>query len=525
MQNYEPNADRIVALYQQLEDDILRSMVRRMLKMGFVSESTAYQAEILQAAGLLYDDIVQMIADRTDASIQQVKALFEDASVQTVEIDNEVHEASGETPVDIRQDAGMKQVLEAGYQKTMKTMRNLVSTTASTTQTAFIHVCDQAYMQVSSGAFSYQEAVRMAVKNLADSGAYITYPTGHRDRIDVAVRRCVLTGVGQTSAEVAKKHAEQSGCHLMELTAHSGARPDHARWQGQLVSLSGDDVGKTIDGLRVFSLRDIAYGDGKGFKGWNCRHNWHPYYVGLSTPNYTKEQIDKLNEKNISYNGEKYTEYEISQMQRAGERNVRALKRRTMAAQEAVENAPDVDTKTVMESEYTAVAAKLKAAEAQLKEFCRQTKRRNDTSRTQVLGFGRSEAQRAVQAVKSDLTHKDYNDIIHMKGKMSDRDARLWYVAHDKNIPNLIDFTKPLEEQAKQACDLRNQYRYEARELMADQEKRKQLDNTDPIRSFDELVQHKMKDKGLSYEEALEDIIKTATKTRKSVNDELGVEG
>lgn len=402
MQNYEPDVSQIIALYQQLEDDIIADMVRRMLKMGFVSESTAYQAEVLQAAGLLYDDIVQMITDRTDASVQQVKALFEDAGVQTVEIDNEVHEASGETPVDIRQDAGMKQVLEAGYQKTMKTMRNLVSTTASTTQTAFIHVCDRAYMQVSSGAFSYQEAVRTAVKNLADSGAYITYPTGHRDRIDVAVRRCVLTGVGQTSAAVAKKHAEQSGCHLMELTAHSGARPDHARWQGQLVSLNGDDVGKTIDGLHVFSLRDIAYGDGKGFKGWNCRHNWHPYYVGLSTPNYTKEQIDKLNEKNISYNGEKYTEYEISQMQRAGERNVRALKRRTMAAQEAVESAPDADTKTVMESEYTAVAAKLKAAEAQLKEFCRQTRRRNDTSRTQVLGFGRSEAQRAVQANKKD---------------------------------------------------------------------------------------------------------------------------
>ena len=123
------------------------------------------------------------------------------------------------------------------------------------------------------------------------------------------------------------------------------------------------------------------------------------------------------------------------------------------------------------------------------------------------------------------MTHRDCNDIIHMKGKMSDRDARLWYVAHDKNIPDLIDRTKPIEDQARQACDLRNQYRYQARELMADQEKRKKLDVTDPIKSFDELMQHKMEDKGLSYEKALEDIVKTATKTRKSVNDELGVEG
>ena len=221
-------------------------------------------------------------ADRTDASVAQVRAMFEDAGVRTVEIDNDTHEAAGEAPADIRQDGGMKQVLEAGYRKTLGTMRNLVSTTANTTQTAFLQACDRAYMQVSSGAFSYQDAIRMAVRDLADGGAYITYPTGHRDRIDVAVRRCVLTGVGQTAAAVAKKRAEDSGCQYMELTAHGGARPEHARWQGQLVQIQGKRTRKVIDGLKVFTLEEIGYGDGRGFKGWNCRHNWHPYYPGLS---------------------------------------------------------------------------------------------------------------------------------------------------------------------------------------------------------------------------------------------------
>lgn len=150
MQNYEPDVTQLLGLYQQLEDDIVADMVRRMLKMGFVSESTAYQAEVLQSAGILYEDILQMIADRTDASVAQVRALFEDAGVKTVDIDNDTHEAAGEVPVDIRQDAGMKQVLEAGYRKTLGTMRNLVSTTANTTQTAFLQACDRAYMQVSS---------------------------------------------------------------------------------------------------------------------------------------------------------------------------------------------------------------------------------------------------------------------------------------------------------------------------------------------------------------------------------------
>lgn len=400
MQNYEPDVTQLLGLYQQLEDDIVADMVRRMLKMGFVSESTAYQAEVLQSAGILYEDILQMIADRTDASVAQVRALFEDAGVKTVDIDNDTHEAAGEVPVDIRQDAGMKQVLEAGYRKTLGTMRNLVSTTANTTQTAFLQACDRAYMQVSSGAFSYQYAIRMAVRNLADGGAYVTYPTGHQDRIDVAVRRCVLTGVGQTAAAVAKKRAEDSGCRYMELTAHGGARPEHARWQGQLVQIQGKRTRKIIDGLKVFTLEEIGYGDGRGFKGWNCRHNWHPYYPGLSTPNYTPEEIARLDEKSISYNGEKYTEYEISQMQRKGERKVRALKRRAAALDEAAKNTDDPALKQGLNDDFAAVSVRLKDAEKTLKDFCRQTGRRNDTFRSQVNGFGRSTAQRAVQAAK-----------------------------------------------------------------------------------------------------------------------------
>ena len=402
--NYEPNAGRIISLYQQLEEDILSAIVRRMLKMGYVSDATKHQIEVLQAAGLLYDDIIQLIADRTDASTAQVKALFENAGVQTVAIDNDIYEAAGEIPVDIRQDDSMKQVLEAGYKKTLGTMQNLVRTTANNAQTAFIQTCDRIYMQVASGAFSYQEAIRNALRALADTGAYITYPTGHTDRLDVAVRRCVLTGVSQTAASVAKQQAENADCKYMELTAHSGARPEHAKWQGQLVLIKGKRTKLYIDGLKVFTLSEIGYGEGAGFKGWNCRHNWHPYYVGYSTPNYTQEELKKLDEPCIPYNGKLYTEYEISQMQRAGERKVRAWKRRCITAQEGVNSAADDVTKAAAQAEYSKSAVHLKANEEKLKDFCKQTGQDRDRFREQVLGFSRSEAQRTVQAAKK-ATH------------------------------------------------------------------------------------------------------------------------
>lgn len=415
-QQYEPSADRIIALYHQLEDDILSAVIRRILKMGYVSEASKHQLEVLQAAGLLYDDIVQLIADRTDACTAQVRALFEDAGVQTVEMDNSLHEAAGALPIDIRQDSSTRQVLEAGYKKTLGTMRNLVSTTATQTQTAFIQTCDRIYMQVSSGAFSYQEAIMNALRALADTGATVSYPTGHTNRMDVAVRLCVLTGVSQTAAAVSLRQAEDAGCYLMEITAHSGARRDHAKWQGQLVTITGKDAGKIIDGLRVFTLSEIGYGSGEGFKGWNCRHNWRAYYPGFSTPNYTPEELKKLDEPCISYNGKLYTEYEVSQMQRAQERRVRAWKRRCITAQEGVNSATDEATRATAQAEFERSARYLKNNEAKLKDFCRQTGQDRDRFREQVLGFNRSTAQKAVHAAKkSGLTSGGKDGIIKVQ--------------------------------------------------------------------------------------------------------------
>ena len=446
-QQYEPSADRIIALYQQLEDDILSAVIRRILKMGYVSEASKHQLEVLQAAGLLYDDIVQLIADRTDACTAQVKALFEDAGVQTVAIDNSLHEAAGALPIDIRQDSSTRQVLEAGYKKTLGTMRNLVSTTATQTQTAFIQTCDRIYMQVSSGAFSYQEAIMNALRALADTGAEVVYPTKHKDRMDVAVRRCVLTGVSQTAAAVSLQQAEDAGCYLMEITAHSGARPDHAKWQGQLVTITGKDAGKIIDGLRVFTLSEIGYGSGEGFKGWNCRHNWHAYYPGFSTPNYTPEELKKLDEPCISYNGKLYTEYEVSQMQRAQERRVRAWKRRCITAQESVNSATDEATRATAQAEFDRSARYLKTNEAKLKDFCRQTGQDRDRFREQVLGFNRSTAQKAVHAAKkSRLTSGGRSGTIKEKDMFHTKDDPMREVlgsaeqSHPEELQQFLDY-------------------------------------------------------------------------------------
>lgn len=409
---YDHCADDILEQYAALEDAIISSMIKKLMKHGYMTESAKHQAEVIQETGMIYGDVVQIIANYTDATANQVKALFEDAGVRTVEIDNEVYREVGKSPVDIRQSDSMKQILEAGCRKTFNEMWNLTKTLAVTTQREYIKACNNAYMQVSSGAFSYDEAIKNAVKNAAVGGLEVEYPSGSKSKLDVAIRRSVLTGVGQTCAEIGKMNAEANGCHLMEITAHSGARPGHVVWQGQLVTLTGEDAHKVIDGMYVFTLYEIGYGDVTGFKGANCRHDWYPYEPGFSKPNYTKEELEELNARNIEYNGKMYTEYEISQMQRYRERHIRELKRQTLKSQTAMDNSKDSVTKSKMQSEYQFAAYKLKRAEQKLQDFCKTTGRDRERAREQVNGFSRSEAQKAVHAAKKEVDRLKEKSII-----------------------------------------------------------------------------------------------------------------
>ena len=383
---YEGCADQILSLYEQLENDVISDIIRRMMKTGKVTESAKHQAEVLQNAGLLYDDILRIIAHNTDAAQNQVKALFEDAGVETVHFDSEIYQENGEIPVDIRQSPAMRQTLEAGYRKTLGNMKNLTLTTAVTSQTGFINACNQAYMQVTSGAFSYQEAIKMAIKKTAENGAMVLYPSGHQERIDVAVRRAVLTGVGQTCKKIGEMNAEKSGCDLMEITAHSGARPDHTKWQGQLVSLSGRNAGRIINGKKVLSLRQIGYGKCDGFGGWNCRHDWFPFFEGYSTPVYSDDDLRRLDEKNIEYNGKKYSEYEISQIQRRYEREIRAAKREQTAFRTAVQEANDPELKQVMQDSLNYANDTVKRKQAKMRDFISQTGQSRDYFREQNYG-------------------------------------------------------------------------------------------------------------------------------------------
>jgi hypothetical protein len=373
--------DALVSLWQTVEDDILQDVARRIAKMDTVTETAEWQLWRYEQSAAVRQDVTRTLAKYSKKSDKEIRRLLQQSGADSLAADDKIHKAAGANPQPVNDSPALLNLLNAGYEQTAGTWKNLTATTARTVSGEFEAACDRAWLQVSSGAFDYQTAVKRAVDGLAAGGIKgITYPSGHKDTLEVAVRRAVLTGVHQTTAKLQIARMDEVGCDFVEVTAHAGARPEHALWQGRQYHRGG---AITYNGVRYPDFVSAThYGSGDGLCGWNCRHDFWPFWPGLSTPNHTDEELEALNAKTIEYNGEMYSEYEISQMQRAAERKVRAAKRTYLA-----EDAAGMDT--------TKAAAHLRTAREQLKHFCQDTGSALDSSRTSSAGFGRSAAGKA----------------------------------------------------------------------------------------------------------------------------------
>ena len=122
------------------------------------------------------------------------------------------------------------------------------------------------------------------------------------------------------------------------------------------------------------------------------------------------------------------------------------------------------------------------------------------------------------------LKKKTFEELQAYIGKLDNKTVRVWYIYQSDWIHSQISTELPIEERARQAFELRNKYRRQARDLMADQELRERLDREKPMREWESIVADKMRRKGMSRQEAVEDIYRTAIKSNEGVNKKFGLE-
>lgn len=332
--------EELAELYRSLEDTLLDEICSRLKLKDQLNEVTVQDIRALRSHGIGLKDIEKAIRKTTGISEKKLRGLLDNVVELNqryyTELIDLAHITHPETLVSVEDTWAI-------YEQTKQTMRNLTRSmgflvdagrTMLPPAKAYQWALDNAVMRVQSGAINYNQSIKMAVKQLADSGLKVVdYESGHRDQIDVAARRAVMTGVNQ----ICSKYTEQSAQYLetpyFEVSAHAGARDkpgpspwsSHKDWQGKVYSIRAGDIYPSI--YEVCGLGAVD-----GLEGANCRHRRNVWVEGVSERTYTDEQLEHIDDGlGCTFEGKTYTAYEATQMQRRVERTIRKLKREKAA--------------------------------------------------------------------------------------------------------------------------------------------------------------------------------------------------
>lgn len=332
--------EELAELYRGLEDTLLMEICSRLKAADELNEVTVQDIKALRSHGIDLKEIEKAIRKTTGISEQKLNKLLDDVVERNQQYYTELIDLAHITR------PGMLVSVEdtwAIYEQTKQTLRNITRSMGFLVDAgrimlppakAYQWALDAATLKVESGAISYGQAIKEAVRELASGGLRVVdYESGHRDHVDVAARRAVMTGVSQLCSKYTEQAAEYLETPYYEVSAHAGARDkpgpspwsSHKDWQGKVYSTRSGDIYPNI--YEVCGLGAVD-----GLEGSNCRHRRFPWVEGVSERTYTDKQLAHIDDGlGCTFDGKTYTAYEATQEQRKVERTIRKLKREKAA--------------------------------------------------------------------------------------------------------------------------------------------------------------------------------------------------
>ncbi len=315
-------------LYRSLQLNIMSDLTERLKANGEEITSAAdWQINRLYELGVSKDEIDSLIQSTLDVSDDEIDRVYDEVVKSGYARNEELYTGKGKEYIPYAENKQLQQLVKAVKNQTKSEYRNITGSlgfavrnadnTLSFTPLAdfYQRTLDNGLMRIASGAVDYNTVLKKAVKAMTDSGLRtVDYASGWSNRVDVAVRRALMTGFNQVVAKVNEDNAEQLGTEYFEVSYHRGARPTHQVWQGRVYSKKELE---TVCGLGTVT----------GLCGANCYHSYSPFIKGVDKPTYSEEELDRMNgEENApkEYNGKQYTAYEAQQRQRRLETAMRA---------------------------------------------------------------------------------------------------------------------------------------------------------------------------------------------------------
>ena len=333
----EQLAERLVNRIEETNAKVLTKIGEAIKQISTLNPSQAYQLSQILKYGGSYEEIAKELAKVSGKNVQDIYKIFDEVAKNNKQFAKEFYKYRGIDYIPYKDDIALQNQVRSIASITAGTYMNIANTSAVglvlggdfvPLQQAYTGLIDKAIVSVMQGKETFYTSMRDILKELGSNGL-VQYQSGRTRRLDSAVRMNMLDGIRQLNKETTLRFGEEYNADGVEISVHSNPAPDHADIQGR--QFSKDEFEKLEAGDTAKDIKGNIYdgSDKRQIGEYNCYHKIFNIVLGVSKPEYTDEQLEKIkedNEKGFEYEGKHYTNYEGTQIQRRIETEIRRQK-------------------------------------------------------------------------------------------------------------------------------------------------------------------------------------------------------
>lgn len=339
-------SERLVDRIESLNTYFIKKIGKQIKTIGTITPSQL--SELLQSIqyGNDINEIMNKIAEVTDMNVKDIYKIFEEVAKKNQSFSKKFYDYKKIKFIPYEENKILQEQVMSIAKATANEYINMSATFAymrkntsgikeyTSLSEIYQKITDEAILSVAQGRESYQMAMQKAMREMTANGLRIVdYSTGYSRRADSSVRMNVMDGIRRLNREVQEQFGKEFEADGVEISHHKYAAPDHIDTiDGRQFSKNGEVI---VDGVKYEDYNTINDSLTRHVGELNCYHFPFQIVLGVSKPLHTKEELEadkKENKKGFEFEGNHYTMYEGTQLQRQIETKIRQYKDRQIGA-------------------------------------------------------------------------------------------------------------------------------------------------------------------------------------------------
>ena len=337
--------ERLVDRIEEGNSYTLRKIGESIKEIGALSPSKAQQLSQILKYGGNYDKIVEKLAQITELNVKDIYEIFEEVAKSDYAFAKQFYDYRGVKYIPYEENIALQQQVKALARITAGEYANFSNTLAFTKRIngrvvytdlarTYQDTIDKAVLSVIQGKSTFQEEMYSTIKELGSSGIKrVDYASGRSVRLDSTVRQHLKGALRNLHNETQAVFGEEFGSDGVEISVHMNPASDHEEVQGR--QFSKEEFNKfqndqdAVDYTGKLFTKEHEGHDRRSISEYNCYHYTFDIVLGVSKPEYSEEELQGIignNNKGFELDGEHYTNYEGTQMQRKLETEIRKQK-------------------------------------------------------------------------------------------------------------------------------------------------------------------------------------------------------